>query len=72
MANLKEWMLKNKTHPALTDLILEGLDSWRTGSNLQKVQPSWLKLVKQQSQCGWRNFFEGLWVKEWRIESKDL
>jgi predicted RNA-binding Zn-ribbon protein involved in translation (DUF1610 family) len=71
MTNLKEWLLRNKTHPALSRLILDGLEGWRTGSGLQSVLPSWLnKLAEQQSQCGWRNFFEGFWVKEWRVESQ--
>jgi predicted RNA-binding Zn-ribbon protein involved in translation (DUF1610 family) len=71
MANLKEWLLRNETHPALSSLILDGLEGWRTGLGLQSVRPSWLnKLAEQQSQCGWRNFFEGFWVKEWRVESQ--
>jgi predicted RNA-binding Zn-ribbon protein involved in translation (DUF1610 family) len=71
MANLKEWMLSNETHPALINLILDGLESWRMGSSLKREHPPWLHaLAEHQSQCGWKNFFEGFLVKEWRVESQ--
>jgi hypothetical protein len=68
LSGLKEWLMANSSHPEMTRLIIEGLSRWRDGSDLDKVSTTipWLhELIIKQTECGWRNFFEGMLITDW-------
>jgi hypothetical protein len=67
--NLSEWMIGNNTHPEIRRAILQGLNKWRENEPIDlSTHPEWLQsLLKKLSKCGWRNFFEGLFVREWSV-----
>jgi hypothetical protein len=50
-------------------VILQGLNKWRANEPIDpSTHPKWLQsLLKKQSECGWRNFFEGLFIREWSV-----
>jgi hypothetical protein len=59
----------NNTYPELINLIIDGLSRWRTGDSGASTHSKipWLhNLGTKQDLCGWRNFFEGLLVTDWR------
>jgi hypothetical protein len=72
LENLSTWMLENNTPPEIRMAIIKGLKNWRKNDGSEvTTQPEWvLELVRKQSSCGWRNFFEGFLVKDWGLAMK--
>jgi hypothetical protein len=52
----------------MRDAILSGLNSWHYDvQDLFTTSIPWLQeLREKQQKCGWRNFFEGLLLSDWR------
>jgi hypothetical protein len=73
LLNLKVWMDDNCTHPKMRDAILSGLNSWHYKvQDPFKTSIPWLhELYVKQQNCGWRNFFEGLLLSDWRDAIQD-
>jgi hypothetical protein len=48
--------------------IIQGLNQWRRDERSEwSSYPEWLRnIILKQSSCGWRNFFEGFLIQEWR------
>lgn len=70
--DLRVWMDDNSTHPQMRDAIIHGLNSWRSGTaeTFSTLIPWLQELTTKQQQCGWRNFFEGLWITDWLIATQ--
>jgi hypothetical protein len=68
LENLRHWLTEHGTHPDLRDIIIKGLKGWRDGDGaLLSSNVPWIQeVITQQSKSGWRNFFEGFLVNEWR------
>jgi hypothetical protein len=68
LESLKHWLSEHRTHPELQDTIIRGLNGWRTGNGVPLTsQVPWIQeVLTKQYKCGWRNFFEGFIVNEWR------
>jgi hypothetical protein len=66
--SLRHWLTEHGTHPDLRDIIIRGLNGWRTGSEVPlSLQVPWIQeVITKQGNSGWRNFFEGFLVNEWR------
>jgi hypothetical protein len=69
LKSLEEWLGSNSTHPDMIRIITEGLNRWRAGEDTACMTSTipWLQeVIKKQEACGWRNFFEGMLVLDWR------
>jgi hypothetical protein len=69
LQSLEEWLLANSTHPDMVRIIKEGLNRWRAGEDTARMTSKipWLnEALKKQAACGWRNFFEGMIILDWR------
>jgi hypothetical protein len=73
LLNLKTWLDDKCTHPKMRDAILSGLNSWHYKvQDPFKTSIPWLhELCAKQQKCGWRNFFEGLLLSDWRDAIQD-
>jgi hypothetical protein len=73
MSSLNEWLISNSWHPEMSRLIIEGLSRWHDGSDLDKLTTTipWLQdIITKQTECGWRNFFEGMLLIDWKMGLK--
>jgi hypothetical protein len=68
MNNLNQWLVDNGTHPDLRKNIIRSLNAWRLGNPTQASSTvPWIQdALSKQHESGWRNFFEGFLVQEWR------
>jgi predicted RNA-binding Zn-ribbon protein involved in translation (DUF1610 family) len=68
MKNLEEWMRNNDTDPSLQKAVIQELNQWRSGDSATSryTKPWFVTAQSSQEHFGWRNFFEGFIVKEWR------
>jgi hypothetical protein len=66
--SVQRWMTENHTHPEMVRVIVQCLNQWRFNNNSKPTTYiPWLQeLIDKQTRCGWRNFFEGLILKDWR------
>ena len=69
IADLRQWLSKEKTHANLADVICDRLSAWRydrvptvNGSQLAGLQTT----IILQDSVDWRAFFEGVPVKGWQ------
>jgi hypothetical protein len=68
LERLSEWLSSNSTPPEIRMAIIQGLNQWRRDERSEwSSYPEWLRnIILKQSSCGWRNFFEGFLIQEWR------
>lgn len=68
LANLCTWMTAQGTHPDVTTNIIKGLSGWQSGmpASLVSAAPWIQEALVRQEESGWRNFFEGFVVVDWR------
>ena len=69
IANLQEWMKKNKFQPNLADVICNNLDTWKyktPKSPTLPVNQSLRIALLQQDRLGWKPFLIGFLSKHWR------
>jgi hypothetical protein len=68
LTGLREWLTAQKTHPEMVRAIVNGIDSWRTGKTTPSTHVQWLQdIIMKQNECGWRNFFEGFFILDWKL-----
>jgi hypothetical protein len=68
MQGVREWLVSYRTHPELARSIIQGIQSWRnnTSTGAESSIPWVRDIVNKQNECGWRNFFEGMILKDWQ------
>jgi hypothetical protein len=74
LSDLQSWLDNSDSHPALSALIIEGLRQWRYGDTavIAKFRVPWIReLARKQGECGWRNFFEGMLLRDWYDAIRD-
>jgi hypothetical protein len=68
MKNVKDWLLANQTHPEIARVIVDSLTHWHLDDVAGTTHIPWLQvIIDKQKACGWYNFFEGLFLKDWRV-----
>jgi hypothetical protein len=67
MQELKTFLLKSCTMPAIREAILTCLQDWRDGNPicLSNLHPDVIDTVLEQNTIGWKNFLEGLPCSGW-------
>ena len=71
LTNLDGWFNAIHTDPDIQHLILQHLRSWRNGTDLNLFTKANLRdILEQQSQIGWRRFFEGWLSRDWITEQQ--
>jgi hypothetical protein len=68
LSDLQSWFNNSDIHPAISALIIEGLQRWRHNDKVDISQfcIPWIReLARKQGECGWRNFFEGMLLRDW-------
>jgi hypothetical protein len=68
LENLRSWMMTQGTHPDVIANIIKGLSGWHNGTTekLFSAVPWIQQALDNQDKSGWRNFFEGFLVDDWR------
>ena len=67
MEDLQFHLQAMETDPEITQAILRGLNNWRSGeANNRAENGRATNAIKVQTELGWKPFFEGRVVKEWR------
>ena len=70
LVSLETWLKEQDTDPALTELLVTGLDTWRSG----KEPPSTPlpELALRQKTLGWQSIFEGRPALGWALIQDDF
>jgi hypothetical protein len=68
LEKLEKWMTRKKTCPAIKEVIISRLRSWKSGSKPAPVRSTYRGLkevVLIQDRLGWNSAFEGRWSNNW-------
>jgi hypothetical protein len=63
------------TRPYLVDILVNGLDAWFSGIDLDKTKypNAYHRLIEEQTNLGWRQLFQGRFTNEWtRLQDSHL
>ena len=67
LISLEGWFNTMHTDPNIQHSILEHLRGWRNGTSINIPTVTLEEILDNQSQIGWRRFFEGWLIRGWRI-----
>lgn len=68
--DLRKQSEKLDTDPILSEILLEGLQTWLNGTNVvlsPRYSTRYRTLIQQQTKIGWNQLFYGRWAKTWRL-----
>jgi hypothetical protein len=68
LEKLERWMDRKKTCPAIKEIIISRLRSWKSGSRPAPIRSTYRGLreaVLVQDRIGWNSAFEGRWCINW-------
>jgi hypothetical protein len=65
LSNLRSWLEIQNSDPALIDILLTFLDSWRNDLPRPDAHPNYIDLIQSQQDIGWNEVFVGGFSLKW-------